>query len=328
MDTFGRIFRVSLYGESHGRGVGVVVDGVPAGLNVSSDDFLKDLDRRKGGLKGTTSRVEKDIPEFLSGIFNHKSTGSSVNIFFKNRDKRSEDYLIHKDIPRPGHADLTAVQKFNGHNDFRGGGMFSGRMTVGLVAAGVIAKKILSGIEINAELVEAGGERNIEKAVKGVEGSGNSIGGIVECRINGLFPGVGEPFFDSVESLISHAVFSIPGIKGVEFGAGFESAKMKGLDMNDPITDISGKTITNNSGGINGGITNGNEIIFRVAVKPASGISLEQESINIKTGKKEKFSVSGRHDPCFALRVPVIVEAVTAIVFADLIILERINSTG
>jgi chorismate synthase len=321
MNSFGRIFRINIYGESHGKSVGVVIDGCPPGISVSEEDFTEDLLRRKSGAKGTTPRIESDKPILLSGIFNNKTTGAPINIMFENRNTKSKDYENLKKIPRPGHSDFVALKKYKGFNDIRGGGHFSGRLTLGLIAAGVIAKKIVDKASFNAKLISVGkeGSSDIEKTIEKAIMEQDSIGGIIECRIDNVPVGLGEPFFDSVESRISHIVFSIPGIRGIEFGSGFDSARMTGSEHNDLILDISGKTVSNNAGGINGGISNGNEIVFRVAVKPTSSISRAQETVNLESGKTESLIIEGRHDVCFALRVPVIVEAVSAIVLADLI---------
>ena len=324
MNTFGRIFKISVFGESHGKSVGVTIDGCPPGIELKEADFLEDLERRRSGAKGTTPRKEKDLPEIISGVFNEKSTGAPITIIFKNENIRSKDYLQLKNLPRPGHADFVAFKKYNGFNDYRGGGHFSGRLTLALVAAGIVAKKIVAPVSIRAYLIEAGGTENIEKVIDLALKKAESIGGIVSCRAQNIPVGLGEPFFDSVESVISHLVFSIPAIKGIEFGAGFKAAKMLGSEHNDDIIDESGKTKTNNAGGINGGITNGNEIFFRVAVKPTSSISLEQQTVNLQTGKSEKLEIKGRHDACIALRVPVVLEAVTAIALADLMLLESL----
>ena len=328
MNSFGRFFRVSLFGESHGKCVGVTVDGCPAGVPICEDDFDNDLKRRKSEIKGTTPRKESDKPKIISGIFNGKTTGAPIAIIFENKNVNSQDYDIFKDIPRPGHADFAAMKKYGGFNDYRGGGHFSGRLTLGLVAAGVLSKKIISPIKISSTLIEAGGTKNIEKAVEAAIESGDSIGGIIECNIKNVPVGLGEPFFDSVESLISHIIFSIPGIKGIEFGSGFNSVKMNGSEHNDPIINIDGKTSTNNAGGINGGITNGNDIIFRVAVKPTSSISITQHTINIKTKEMSDLTIEGRHDTCIALRIPVIVEAAAAIIIADLLIQKNKSDEG
>ncbi len=325
-NSFGKLFSISIFGESHGKAVGVVIDGCPAGIDLIQQDFLDDLIRRQGEIKGTTERKEKDIPQIISGVFNNKTSGSPITILFDNKDVKSEDYENIKDTPRPGHADFVANKKFNSFNDYRGGGYFSGRLTVALVAAGVIAKKIINpddqNIIINAYLEKAGGIKDINKAIDTAIISNDSIGGIVKCTVNNLPIGLGEPFFNSVESLISHAVFSIPAIKGIEFGSGFDAARMNGSQHNDTIINAKGTTSTNNAGGINGGITNGNELVFRVAVKPTSSIAKTQNTINLNSGDIEKLNVKGRHDACIALRMPVIVESVTAIVLADLMLQE------
>ncbi|HBS85376.1 MAG: chorismate synthase [Bacteroidetes bacterium GWF2_38_335] len=322
-NTFGTLYKVSIFGESHGKGLGVVIDGCPAGLKISEKDFIKDIERRKPGLPGTTPRIEEDHPVILSGIYEGFSTGAPIAIVFENKNIKSSDYDKLKIIPRPGHSDFVALMKYGGFNDPRGGGHFSGRLTLGLIAAGVIAKKMIKPIKVNAFLTEAGGDVNIEKAVKKAIKEEDSIGGIIRCEAEGIPAGLGEPFFDSVESLISHAVFSVPAIKGIEFGSGFSSAAMKGSAHNDIIADKSGKTKTNFAGGINGGITNGNCVIFNVAVKPTSSIQKEQKTLNLKTGKADSLVVGGRHDVCIALRMPVIIESVTAMVLADLMMREQ-----
>jgi chorismate synthase len=244
-------------------------------------------------------------------------------VFFENANTRSADYDSLRDVPRPGHADFTARTKFDGYADPRGGGHFSGRITLGLVAAGVIAKKIIDPVSISSEILEVGGETDIQKGLSKIENTGDSIGGIIQCVASGMPKGLGEPFFGSVESTLSHLAFSIPAIKGIEFGSGFAAARMRGSEHNDPFLTTDGKTLTNNAAGINGGITNGNDIVFRVAVKPTSSIALPQYTVNMRTGKLETLQVIGRHDVCIALRMPVIVEAVTAIGLADLLLIHR-----
>lgn len=321
--------------------MGLIIDGCPAGLSLSQADFAQDIERRKGGQqKGTTPRKEDDFPFLKSGVFNNKTTGAPIAVFFENKNTRSGDYEKQRAVPRPGHADFVANKKFGGHEDFRGGGHFSGRLTVCLVAAGVIAKKLLSipfqslsnmeansvpksGININAAILEIGGEADLEKGLQKAIDAKDSIGGIVECRVSDLPIGLGEPFFDSVESVLSHAVFSIPAVRGIEFGTGFAAAKMFGSEHNDAIETNSGKTTTNHAGGVVGGITNGNELVFRIAIKPTSSTPKEQNTLNWETGSIEPFSVKGRHDLCIALRVPVVLEAVTAFVLADLLLLEQ-----
>lgn len=317
MNTFGRIFRVHIFGESHGPAVGIIIDGCPAGIPISENDFIADIDRRRAGKEGTTNRKEDDIPNIVSGVFNNYSTGSPITILFYNKDTKPEDYSNLKSHPRPGHADFTGKTKFNGYNDMRGGGHFSGRLTLPIVAAGVIAKKILNNIKINATLIEVGGNTNIESGLNIALEKNESVGGLIECKADGIPVGWGEPFFDSVESVISHLAFSIPAIKGIEFGNGFLSAKNYGSIQNDVIVDESGTTKTNNSGGINGGITNGNQLIFRVAVKPASSSVLNQSTFNFEEKQMKNLEIKGRHDICIALRVPVIIEAITAIALAD-----------
>jgi len=324
MNSFGRIFRLTIFGESHGPMVGITIDGCPAGLSLTEEDFTPDLERRKGGQqKGTTPRKEDDKPIFITGYFNGRTTGAPLTILFENKNTRSSDYDKIRSIPRPGHADFVAHEKFGKNEDYRGGGHFSGRLTVCLVAAGVIAKKILQNISIEAVITEIGGEKDIEAGLQKAIDAKDSVGGIVECTVKGIPVGIGEPFFDSVESEISHAVFSIPAIKGIEFGAGFKAAKMFGSDHNDVIIDSLGKTSTNHAGGVVGGISNGNDIVFRVVVKPTSSTPKEQESWNWETQQLEAFSVKGRHDLCIALRVPPVLEAVTAIALADLMLLEQ-----
>jgi chorismate synthase len=324
LNSFGRIFRISIFGESHGESVGIVVDGCPAGLPLTVEDFLPDLERRKGGTqKGTTPRQEEDLPIFKSGIFNDKTTGAPVTILFENKNIRSSDYERQRAIPRPGHADFVAHQKFGGHEDYRGSGHFSGRLTVALVAAGVIAKKLLKTVQITSSILEIGGEKNLEKGLQRAIDAKDSIGGIIECRATGLPVGLGEPFFDSAESLLSHLVFSIPAVRGIEFGTGFAAARMFGSEHNDAIENMNGKTKTNHAGGIVGGLTNGNELVYRISIKPTSSTPQQQNTLNWETEKIETVSVKGRHDLCIALRVPVILEAVTAIVLADLLMLEQ-----
>lgn len=322
MNSFGRLFRVVIYGESHGPAVGIIVDGCPAGTPLGDHDFTGDLARRMPDMPGTTTRKESPIPRIASGIFEGHATGAPILIEFTNTDTDNSAYDQFRRTPRPGHADLTAMQKFGGYNDYRGGGHFSGRLTSGLVAAGVIAKKIIAPVTVTSRLNEAGGDADVGSSVAKALHSEDSVGGIVECTVTGIPAGCGEPFFDSVESLISHAVFSIPAIKGIEFGSGFRAATMRGSSHNDAIVSMTGKTATNNAGGIAGGITNGNDLIFRVAVKPTATIGIPQQTIHIETGKKVTITATGRHDACIALRIPVILEAVTAIVLADLMLIE------
>ena len=372
MNSFGSKFRVEIFGESHGEAIGVVVDGAKAGIPLSKEDFMEDILRRKSGSKGTTPRIEPDEPEILSGVFEGHTTGAPIAIIFRNTNTKSSDYKELLDVPRPGHADWTASVKWDGFNDPRGGGHFSGRLTLPLVAAGVIAKK-QCGFSFHADLVEIGGETDKDRwpdLLDATAKEGDSLGGIVECHVDGVPAGLGDPFFDSVESLISHAVFSIPGVRGIEFGDGFAAARLKGSEHNDSLTcpgtslmaeaSSGGPTASlceapplasqseapvpplnvprvavvgpsrlvsaiqqpmmakNGAGGVNGGITNGAPIVFRVAFKPTSSIAKAQKTLNIKTGEMTELKIKGRHDVCFALRTPVIIEAVAAIVLAGL----------
>jgi len=333
MNSFGKLFKVSLFGESHGVCVGVVVDGCPEGIKIDDHFFDHDLSRRKfeticstaksnvSNLKshpGTTERHEIDIPEIVSGVYKGFTTGAPITLLFRNQDINPADYAQIDIHPRPGHADFVAIKKYHGFADLRGGGHFSGRLTVALTAAGVIAKEIIKPIQISATLVEAGGSAGIETKVKEAVQQKNSIGGLIACCIKGLPVGIGDPFFDGLESLISHAVFAIPGIKAIAFGSGFDAAAMKGSEHNDVIINETGATKTNHAGGINGGISNGNEIYFRVAIKPTPSIGLPQQTFNFDSKTMETLSIKGRHDACFALRLPPVIEAATAIVLADL----------
>ena len=338
MNTIGRKFRVSIFGESHGELIGVVLDGVPAGLELSDQDFDQDILRRKSGAKGTTPRIEADRPMIVSGVFEGHTTGAPLTITFKNTNTHSSDYELFAAMPRPGHADLTAALKWDDCQDPRGGGHFSGRLTLPIVAAGVVAKKMLADATmlddapvtaVQARIVELGGiasgdsdshkmtgqwQEVIDQAIK----EGDSLGAVIECTVPEIDPGYGEPFWDSVESLIAHAVFAIPGVRGIEFGDGFQAARMKGSEHNDPIGP-DGRPLKNGAGGANGGITNGAPLTFRVAFKPTSSIRKAQQTFNFLTGGMDTLEVPGRHDVCFALRAPVVVEAMTAIVLADLV---------
>lgn len=324
MNQFGKLFTVTIFGESHGESVGVVIDGCPAGMPLSVEDFIEDTERRKGGMqKGTTPRQEEDLPLFKSGVFNGKTTGAPLTLLFENKNTRSGDYEKQRAVPRPGHADFVAHEKFGGFEDYRGGGHFSGRLTLCLVAAGVVAKKILSPLKIVSTITEIGGESDIEKGLQKAIDQKDSVGGIVECRVENLPIGLGEPFFESVESLLAHAAFAIPAVRGIEFGTGFKAASMFGIDHNDAIENKEGKTKTNHAGGIVGGITNGNELIFRIAIKPTSSTPKEQHTYNWETDQMDNFAVRGRHDLCIALRVPPVLEGITAMVLADLMLREQ-----
>lgn len=330
MNTFGNKFRITLWGESHTPTIGVTIEGVPSGIAISQEDFLKEIDRRRPGAKGTTSRKESDIPIIIRGIENGVTTGTSIQISFENKNIRPTDYSQFAEIPRPSHADMVRLMKYPKEEFSSGGGVFSGRMTLPLVAAGVIAKKIIAPIEIETEFTSLGkisipqeystnpwDYPTFANYIESIMAEGDSIGGVVKCTCNRVPAGIGEPFFESLESRISQLIFSIPGIRGIEFGEGFAAAAMKGSEHNDPIIDTSGKTSKNYAGGINGGISNGNPIIFSVAIKPTASISRTQRSISLKTGQMTEFSIKGRHDSCFALRVPVVIESMAAIAIAS-----------
>ena len=320
MNSYGKKFRISIFGESHGKLIGVTMDGVPAGIPLCEEDFLADLDRRRSGSKGTTPRKESDMPHIVSGVFDGCTTGAPLAVVFENQNTISKDYSQFREFPRPGHADFTAQVKHNFFNDIRGGGHFSGRITLTLVAAGVVAKKIIGNMNVNASIASIGGVADASQwdgILDAAMAEGDSVGGVVECVCTDVPPGLGEPFFDSLESEIAHLAFAIPGVRGIEFGDGFAAAAMKGSEHNDCFIDSEGHTATNGAGGINGGISNGNPIVFRIAVKPTASISKVQRTANFITGEIEDFSVKGRHDACIALRCPVIVEAIAAIVLAQ-----------
>lgn len=320
-NSFGEILRTTIFGASHAEEVGVMMEGIPSGIALGTDVFTSDLDRRRPALRGETPRREDDFP-IIEGLDNQGlTTGQIIRISFKNRNTRSGDYSKFVEHPRPSHADLVQRKKYGEGYDISGGGMSSGRMTVALVSAGVVAKQILGDITFNTYLVEVGGCRDTEQfesIIANALTEGDSVGGVVECRVQGVDCGLGEPFFDSVESVVSHLLFSVPGVKGVAFGDGFDSASKRGSERNDMIVDGSGRTLTNNEGGVNGGISNGNDIVVRVAVKPTPSISKPQNTYNFATGVVEPLVVGGRHDVCIARRAMVVVEAMVALALADL----------
>ena len=324
MNTWGKCFRLHIYGESHGDGLGVLIDGCPAGISLSEKDFEEDLLRRKPQGALGTPRREEDQPSIGSGLFEGHTTGAPLLLSFLNKDTRSRDYSSVLSQPRPGHADWIAQKKYGGFADHRGGGHFSGRLTLALVAAGVVAKKLLPlQAQPRARIKEVGGESNIDKALSRALSAQDSIGGVIECRCEALAAGLGEPFFDTIEGLLSHAMFAIPAIKGISFGNGFEAARLFGSQNNDVFVDEQGHTQTNHAGGVTGGMSNGNPLYFQVAVKPTSSTPAQQQSFDIKDQHMKPLEVKGRHDLCIALRVPVVVEAVTACVLADLMLMEQ-----
>lgn len=350
--SFGKIFKITIFGESHGYCVGVVVEGCPPGIPIDKSVIQQELNKRKPNQNNlSTNRNEKDRVGILSGVFNDLSTGMPILMIIKNEDVNSANYNYIKHTPRPSHADFTARIKYGGFNDYRGGGIFSGRITAPFVMAGTIAKQILEqkGIKILAHVIQIGKvkvlnyvsdeeiEKNILKSkakcaepeidiefaseIIKAKRNNDSLGGIIECRILGLPVGIGEPLFDSIESIISHGIFSIPSVKGVEFGSGFNCANMRGSEHNDSLVFENGKIIskTNNSGGILGGISNGMPVIFKVAFKPTPSINQTQKTINLETKKNARINLKGRYDPCIVVRAVPIVEAVSAIAILDLL---------
>ena len=359
-NSFGRNFVVTLFGESHGRCVGVIVDGCPPGIVLDESLIQADLDKRKPtSEKYSTARVEKDKVEILSGVFQGHSTGAPICMVVWNKGARPEEYEEFRWKPRPGHADYPAYVKYRGFHDYRGGGIFSARLMVGLVAAGAIAKQILKkfGVEILAHVVEIGGigithkpsveelrskvyksplrcvddeaASKMEKLIEEAKREGDSLGGIIECIALNMPPGVGDPVFHSLDADLAHLLFCIPAVKGVEFGAGFEASRLKGSENNDQYAVKDGKiiTLTNNAGGILGGLTTGMPIVVRVAFKPPSSIAKPQKTVNLKTMEEAEIRVKGRHDVCFIPRAVPIVEAAVACVLADHILNEGKWST-
>ena len=320
-NSFGSHFRIEIWGASHTPEMGVRLVGVPCGVALCEEDFAEDILRRKPCGTHATSRIEEDVPTIVSGLSDGYTTGEPLEILFQNSNVRSSDYDEFRYHPRPSHADFVALRKYGAEADLRGGGVFSGRMTLLLVVAGVVAKKILKSVEYNTRIVEIAGSRNSEEFISIVASAkqdGDSVGGVIECRASGVEAGLGEPFFDSVESVISHLMFSVPAVKGIEFGSGFEGVRLRGSQRNDCIIDSEGHTATNNEGGINGGISNGNELVVRVALKPTPSIAREQMTFNMVEGKLLPLTIKGRHDSCILYRAMVVVEAVVAIALAKL----------
>ncbi|MBQ6613539.1 MAG: chorismate synthase [Alistipes sp.] len=320
-NSFGKILRVTIFGASHSEELGVMLDGVPSGVSLRAEDFIHDLDRRRPQSRGETPRCEADEPIVEGVDVEGITTGERVTIKFRNSNIKSGDYSHLVSHPRPSHADLTQRVKYGSEYNLAGGGMASGRMTVALVAAGVVAKKLLTNYRFDTSLKSVGratDESDFEQVMADARAAGDSIGGVVECRVSGVERSLGEPFFDSVESTIAHLVFSIPGVKGIEFGDGFEGAMRCGSERNDKIVDAQGTTLTNNEGGVNGGISNGNDIVLRVAIKPTPSIAQAQPTYNFEHDAIEELRIGGRHDACIARRAMVVVEAMVAFALADL----------
>ena len=318
---FGDRLRVTIFGASHASEVGVLIEGLPAGLYLGSELFDADLERRRPMGVGTTPRREDDSPIIEGLDAESLTTGAPLRISFRNTNTRSGDYSHLVNHPRPSHADLVQRRKYGAEYDLAGGGMASGRMTVALVAAGVVAKQLLRDVHFETHIVSSGGvtdESRFDEVIAAAQRDGDSVGGVVECRVHGLKPSLGEPFFDSVESIVAHLLFSVPAVKGVEFGDGFASAAKRGSERNDSIIDAEGHTLTNNEGGINGGISNGNDVVVRVAIKPTPSIAREQYTYNFEHDAVEALTIGGRHDACIVRRGAVVVEAMVALALAEL----------
>lgn len=351
--TFGQHLTLSIFGQSHGEAVGVTMDGFPAGMRIDQARLEAAMARRAPGQSAlTTPRKESDAPEFISGVLHGVTTGQPICILIRSTNQHSRDYGDGVDLVRPGHADYTGHVRYFGHEDWRGGGSFSGRLTAPLVAAGTLCAQWLEaqGVRIACHVQRIGDvtdtsflqadpqadhsalkqtglpvlsddvQQQMEDAILAARAEGDSIGGVAECMVTGLPAGLGAPFFDSVESTISRLLFSIPGVKGVEFGDGFGFAGMRGSQANDPFRMADGKivTVTNHSGGINGGITNGMPVIFRCALRPTPSIAIPQQTVSLKTGENAELAIHGRHDPCIVPRAIPVVEAITAIALLDL----------
>ena len=320
MNSFGTLFRITLYGESHQKAIGVIIDGMPAGVLIDHDQIKSDLDQRRPNAIGTTKRVETDAYEILSGVFNGRSTGSPIHLMIPNKDINSKDYenlLYH---PRPGHADFVASKKYQGFQDYRGGGRFSGRLTAALVAAGSFAKMILP-YTFSYQIKQIGTCTNLEHLddyLAQIQEDKDSVGGIIELRVHGMDIGLGEPFFGKLDALIAHMMFSIPAVKGLNIGTGFAGIDLLGSTFNDPIITDQGKTQTNHSGGIQGGISNGNDLVLSVFIKPAASIGKAQHSFHFGSHEIKTLEIEGRHDVAIARRAGIVLENALAIVLADL----------
>lgn len=325
MNGFGKLFKVNIYGESHNKSVGVLIDGIPAGISLSALDFEADLLARKPHKSSQTSRVEADTPIIESGLFNGYTTGTPMLIRFENNNTHSNDYSNLVTQPRPGHADYVMSQKYNGYNDYRGGGHTSGRLTVGIVAAGTIAKKI-TNFNFSTELVKLGNLEDMSKKeeyLESIVSQKDSVGGVVRITVKDVPLGIGEPYFYSVESAVSQILYSIGAVKGVSFGVGFDGCTLLGSEYNDPIIDSNGKTKTNNNGGVNGGVSNGNDIVINVFVKPTPSIYKEQMTFDFKENEVKSLEIKGRHDSAIVERAMIVLENAVAIALCDLYLLKK-----
>ena len=344
----GLALRLSIFGQSHSEAIGMTLDGLPAGLAVDTEKLQAFLNRRAPGQNDwSTPRREEDRPEFLCGLKDGFTCGAPLTAIIHNNNTRPRDYSQLKITPRPGHADFTAEIKYRGYQDYSGGGHFSGRLTAPLCIAGGVLKQALEqrGITIDARIESIAGIRDdspftasvadkafpvvddtigeqMREAIASARAEGDSVGGVIECVVRGVPAGIGEPMFDGIENQIARVLFAVPAVKGIEFGAGFAAANMRGSENNDPYTVRDGKveTLTNNAGGILGGISNGMHVVFRAAVKPTPSIAKEQQSVNLKTMQPEALSITGRHDPCIVPRAVPVIEAAAALAISDLIL--------
>lgn len=325
MNSYGNLFKVTLYGESHQPAIGIVIDGMPAGIQIDEEKITDDLIKRQPGAIGTTPRKETDQFKITSGVFHGFSTGSPIHLSIENKNIASKDYEHLKKHPRPGHADFVSNVKYHGFQDYRGGGRFSGRLTAPIVAAGAIAKMMLP-FKFNHQLVQVGSLTDMSKLDDYLEGvilNKDSVGGIIELTVKNMSVGLGEPFFNKLDAEIGKMMFSIPTVKGVEIGIGFSGIEMMGSAFNDRIIDNKGKTSTNHNGGISGGLSNGNDLLVRVFIKPTPSIQLEQQTYNFELGEVEKLEIGGRHDVCIARRAGIVLENALAIVLADLYLIQK-----
>lgn len=319
MNSYGHLFKVTLYGESHQDAIGVVIDGLPSGTKINEDLIKNDLEQRKPKHIGTTPRKEEDAYKITSGVFNGFSTGAPIHLMIENKNVESKDYTHLKTHPRPGHADFVSEVKYKGFQDYRGGGRFSGRLTAALVAAGSIAKMAIP-FEIKHQLIQVGSLKDMSKLdtyLLDVIEKKESVGGIIELTVNKMIVGLGEPFFNKLDAELSKLLFSIPAVKGVEFGLGFDGVENFGSQFNDVLLNGEGHTKTNHSGGITGGISNGNDLTIKVFIKPTSSVQKKQETFNLKTGKVESLEIGGRHDVAIVRRVGIVLENMIAIGLLD-----------
>ena len=325
MNSYGTLFKVTLYGESHQEAIGVVVDGMPSGIKIDEALIKSDLEKRKPHAVGTTPRKETDKVHLLSGVFNNYSTGSPIHLMIKNENIKLSDYSHLKKQPRPGHADYVSNMKYQGFQDYRGGGRFSGRLTAALVAAGSLAKMIVP-FEFSHKLIQVGTLKDMDQLddyLKMVAEQGDSVGGIIEVRVKKMMVGLGEPFFNKLDGEIGKMMLSIPAVKAVSIGEGFDGIEKFGSEFNDTIVDKTGKSLTNHSGGTSGGISNGNDLVVKVFVKPTSSIQKEQQTLDLETNEVESLIIGGRHDVCIARRIGIVLENTIAIVLADLFLMNR-----